>query len=271
MSPEFSVYHEDDEILVVHKPPGIHVHPTGLSRDEETLQDLVEACYRRRPSPAHRLDRPTSGLVIFCWDPRTAGVLGQQFQSREVEKTYQALVRGWCPSLSTSKPLEDLNRPGVYQQARTTIIPQAFYQVPEPLGRYDSARFSLVELRPHTGRRHQLRRHLKALSHPLVGDTQYPDGRYNAWFRSRWGVQRLMLLAQSLRFPHPASGRMLEFRTQWEPEVLQLWTLLSPYLVAGHPQNRHHGQSQDPDGLEHQKLKPPVLRSLGLDLQDRPG
>lgn len=251
MNPFLPVLYEDGEILVVHKPPGIHVHPTSLSKDEVTLQDLLERQYGKKPSPAHRLDRPTSGLVIFCWNPEAAGKLGMEFQTRNVEKTYQALVRGWCPPLGTFKPLEDLSRPGIYQDSRTEVLPKAFYQVPESLGRYGSARFSLVDLRPHSGRRHQLRRHMKALSHPMVGDTQYPDGRYNAWFRSRWSVHRLLLLAKSLSFSHPSTGETISLQTSWEPEVEELWTRLESFLVAG---ESLPGGSAVED-VEHQKLK----------------
>lgn len=231
-SPEkIEILYSDELLLAVHKPAGIHVHPTELSKGETSLQDLLESRFGRRPQPLHRLDRPTAGITVFSWDLATTAQLSQSFRTREVEKTYQALVRGWCPGFSTWKPLEDLDSPGTLQEAQTLVWPRVWYEIPEPLGRYVSVRFSLVDLHPHTGRRHQLRRHLKSHSHPLIGDTRYSDGRYNDYFRKRWGEHRLFLLAQKLTFPHPLTGQSVRLETRWEPETRDFLERLQDYQV----------------------------------------
>ena len=216
----------------MHKPPGIHVHPTSLSLGEVSLQEVITEVAGRKPFPVHRLDRPTSGVLLFTWDAPAAGVLGKLFQTRRVEKSYQALVRGWCPGFCSFKVLEDLDNGGNFQSARTEVVPKLWYEIPQPLGRYETTRISLVDLFPHTGRRHQLRRHLKSAFHPIIGDTRYSDGKYNDYFRKLWNHHRLFLLSRSLRFPHPVSGEILEVTTDWEPEVLELWKSIESNLVV---------------------------------------
>src|SRR5690606_24877517 len=135
--------------------------------------------------PVHRLDRPTSGLLVFARDPHTASVLGKAWMAGEVSKTYLALVRGWAPEPGgVGLPLRDATTR--YERLATT-------EIAVEIEGYPSSRYSLVQLFPQTGRKHQLRRHMQHISHPIIGDTNYGRTRHNRYFAERFGYSRLML------------------------------------------------------------------------------
>jgi len=161
----------------------------------------------------HRLDRPTSGVLLLALDAETARRLTETFTTRSVEKRYVAVVRGHPEAAGCiDHPLtETLDRfadrlvgpDKPPQPAVTDYRRLATAELPVPVGRYATARYALLELVPRTGRKHQLRRHMKHIFHPMVGDTTYGDGRHNRLFRERFGCERLLLAATSLTLPHP--------------------------------------------------------------------
>jgi tRNA pseudouridine65 synthase len=208
----------DDWLVAVHKPSGLLVHRTGLSRHETTfaLQQVRDqlGC---RVWPVHRLDRATSGLLLFARDADTARILSQQFETRAVEKTYLAIVRGWPDDAGRiDHPLEDVRDEGMpygdalpggaRQNALTRYQCLARASLPIACDRYPTSRYALLALSPETGRRHQIRRHLKHLSHPIIGDVRYGKGTHNRLFAEHFGVRRLLLAAVGLRVHHPATG-----------------------------------------------------------------
>jgi tRNA pseudouridine65 synthase len=99
-------------------------------------------------------------------------------------------------------------------------------ELPVAVDRYPASRYSWVEVRPQTGRRHQIRQHFKHIGHPLIGDTSYGKGSHNRFFRERYGLERLLLMARSLRFEHPYSGAQLTIQAEPEPA----WTALCEQL-----------------------------------------
>lgn len=186
------IVHEDDRLVVVAKPAGMIVH-RGLGRDPVTVADLVRARLAGAPVYAvHRLDRGTSGLLIFARDADAARSMQTELNAGRVEKRYLALVRG--PMLSPCR----LDYPVPQMAGKERVPAVTDFQ---PLAH--SGRFSLVEARPLTGRRHQIRRHLKHLSHPIVGDVRYGKGEINRQFRTEYGLNRLALHAWRLAFNHP--------------------------------------------------------------------
>lgn len=199
------VLYRDDRLIAVHKPAGMVVHPTDLAREETvSLMLLVRRLARQRVWPVHRLDRPTSGLVLFALDREAAGDLGRQLQTHAVAKQYLAVVRGVPADQLIDYPLKE--RP-LYRtdQVRTEPLAAVTHlkrlaqvELPVAVGRYPTSRYALVELNPVTGRRHQLRRHLKHIFHPIIGDTTYGDGAHNRHFREHLGCHRLLLAAVSL-------------------------------------------------------------------------
>jgi tRNA pseudouridine65 synthase len=200
--PTLPVLFRDDRLLAVDKPSGLLVH-RGWGGDRVTALDLARRIAGRRVYPVHRLDRGTSGVLVFALDPEAARRLGAAFAEGGVEKVYLALVRGRAPEDALidhpiSRTAGGLRVPAV------TAVRRLGLAEPEP-GRV----YSLVEARPETGRLHQVRRHLKHIAHPVIGDVEYGKGEHNRFFRERYGLHRLALHALSLALPHPETGERL--------------------------------------------------------------
>ncbi|MCK8047086.1 tRNA pseudouridine(65) synthase TruC [Shewanella sp. 1CM18E] len=234
IAPHIEVLFEDDDIVVIHKPAGLLVHRSYLARRErffamQLTRDLV-GCH---VFPVHRLDRPTSGILLFAKSSEMANVLCEQFAAHTVDKEYLALVRGNMHEAATlDYPLkEELDELGdkdvdpnkAAQDAVTSYKPLLNSEIPFPSGRYATSRYGLVHLSPHTGRKHQLRRHMAHLRHPILGDTTHGDGKQNKFFRTHFGVNRLWLIAKKLSFNHPRTGERMSVETELEQEWLDLF------------------------------------------------
>lgn len=217
------------------KPPGLLVHRSGLDAGETRFAlQLLRDQLGRPVWPAHRLDKGTSGVLLFALDARTAGTLGQAFEAGgALRKTYRAVVRGWPPAEGLiDHPLTRLAddaRPGreAAQDARTHYRTLAHYTLPLAQGNFPSTRCALVELVPLTGRRHQLRRHLKHIAHPIIGDATHGKGPLNRAVAGLLGVQRLWLHALRLELQHPVTGAPLRIEAACEAE----WAAWKRYEV----------------------------------------
>ncbi|MES2720296.1 MAG: pseudouridine synthase [Pseudomonadota bacterium] len=226
--------HRDAQLLAVHKPAGLLVHRSPIDRHETefALQYARELNDGEHVFPIHRLDRPTSGLLLFARDADTASALGQALMAGEINKTYLAMVRGWIPESGLiDEPLRDkaIDRRDISEQvlreARTRYRRLAITEIPVAIEGYASSRYSLVELEPETGRQHQLRRHLQHISHPIIGDTNYGRTRHNHYFAERFGGARLMLAATALRFRHPATGEVMTLTATPEQSFLNILSI----------------------------------------------
>ncbi|BAN69874.1 pseudouridine synthase [endosymbiont of unidentified scaly snail isolate Monju] len=214
----------DDHLVAIHKPSGLLVHRSPLSRDRVFALQQLRDQLGRRVWPVHRIDRATSGVLLFALDPATTQALAGQFERHEVEKEYRALVRGWTDKEGViDHPVRDEEGHGRPQPAITRYRRLHRVELPEPVDRYPTSRYSLVAVTPLTGRRHQIRRHFKHISHHLIGDTTHGNGRHNRFFRERFGIHRLMLTAQRLCLTHPVSGERLCLNALPEPEWLRLF------------------------------------------------
>ncbi len=228
-SPPFplEILYRDDLLVAVNKPAGLLVHRSDLDRHETRFAlQIVRDMMGRHVYPVHRLDRPTSGVLLFALSPEAARDVAAAFEARRVEKRYLALVRGVIGEAGcVDHPLaEEPDRrlpgpvgPAEPQEAVTGYRRLAETEIAVAVGRHASARYSLAELCPHTGRRHQLRRHMKHLSHPIIGDTTYGDGCHNRLFRDDLGCRRLLLHAAELAFPHPESGATVVVTAPLDP------------------------------------------------------
>lgn len=211
--------YRDQWLLAVHKPAGLLVHRSPIDKHETefALQYARALNGGEHVYPVHRLDRPTSGVLLFARDPETARLVGQAMMAGEVEKTYLAMVRGWAPESGViDHPLKDEpedRRLRVTEQpmreALTHFRRLATTEIPVAIERYPTSRYSLVELYPKTGRKHQLRRHMKHINHPIIGDANHGRGRHNRYFAERFGEGRLMLAGTRLSLSHPISGEEL--------------------------------------------------------------
>jgi tRNA pseudouridine65 synthase len=211
------ILYADDALVVVNKPSGLLVHRSPIDRHETRFAvQLLRNQLGRRVHPVHRLDKGTSGALAFALDRATAGTLTTAFASQQVRKSYLAIVRGWPAESGTIEhALEAVKDPYVptgdvdAKPATTTFRTLATVELPRCVDRYPTARYALLELQPDTGRRHQLRRHLAHISHPIIGDSTYGKGRHNRLFAESFGVNRLLLACVKLRFTHPVTGEPL--------------------------------------------------------------
>ncbi|MEL6543133.1 MAG: pseudouridine synthase [Myxococcota bacterium] len=188
----------DDYLVVINKPSGLNVH-RGTGTDRVTALSEVRNLTGVWVHPVHRLDRATSGALLFTLDRQWLAPLQTQFQNNVVYKRYLALVRG----TPTERGLIDHPIPRTHGGPK--VAAKTRYEVQGVFERH-----AWVSMQPLTGRMHQLRRHMKHIFHPIIGDTTYGDGRVNREFRSRFALHRLALHASELRFEHPISGAVIE-------------------------------------------------------------
>ena len=213
-----SLLYQDDALVVIDKPSGLLVHRSPIDRHETRFAvQLLRDQLGRRVYPVHRLDKGTSGALAFALDRDMATRLATQFAGRQVHKVYVAVVRGWPAATGVIdhplEPVRDAYTPAADtgpRSCRTVFRTMATVELPVRVDRYPTARYALVELEPETGRRHQLRRHLAHLSHPIIGDSTYGKGRHNRLFAERYGVRRLLLACVRLAFDHPATGQPID-------------------------------------------------------------
>lgn len=218
--PPLHILWRDEHLVAVYKPAGWLVHRTGLDAHEtrfvmQALRDQLG----QHVFPVHRLDKGTCGVLVMGLHRQAAQALAQSFAAHAVRKRYLALVRGWLPDrLDVHHALRPDDAPpdAPAQDAHTSLRRLARLDWPESFdGRHAGTRISLVEASPSTGRRHQIRRHLKHVAHPIIGDATHGKGPLNRWWAERLGLQRLWLHAQALELPHPATGERLCLRADW--------------------------------------------------------
>ncbi len=217
------ILYQDEWLVAVNKPSGWLVHRSWLDRHEtvfvmQTVRDQIG----QHVFTAHRLDKPTSGVLLMGLSSEVGRLLSLQFEQHQMQKTYHAVVRGWLENSGTlDYPLvEELDKIAdrhttearTAQPAVTDYQSLATVEMPVGIGRYPTSRYSLVEMAPKTGRKHQLRRHMSHLRHPIIGDSAHGDLRQNRGAAEHFGANRLMLHASSLALTHPVTGEPLLIR-----------------------------------------------------------
>lgn len=208
------ILYQDEYFVAINKPSGLLVHKSPIDKHETQFAlQLVRDQIDQYVYPLHRLDKPTSGVLLFALDANIAQSMSELFRSSQVEKEYIAIVRGFTQQSDViDYPLKQMldtkaqKLQGItkeVQEARTEYHRLATVELPFPVSRYPVARYSLVKLIPKTGRKHQLRRHMKHIFHPIVGDTKHGRGEHNNLFREKYRSHRLLLHANYLAFIHP--------------------------------------------------------------------
>jgi len=194
------ILYQDDSCAVVDKPSGMIVH-RGWANDDVDLLRVTRDALGRYVYPLHRLDRGASGAVLFALNEEAARTLNRSFADRSMDKRYLALTRGHPPEHG----LIDHPIPRAPGEERVPAQTEYFR-----IGSFE--RYALVMTVPKTGRLHQIRRHLKHLSCPLIGDVRYGKGEHNRLFREHYALDRLALHAAALRFVHPSTGQRVTVR-----------------------------------------------------------
>ena len=225
LAPSFRILYEDEIMCASVKPNRLLVHRTDIDYHEPfNLRDLIN---KTRPKeawlqPVHRLDKPTSGIVLFAGQGEALNALKLEFVHRRTTKRYWAVVRGWTNDEgAVDKPLPTAHSP-VPKEALTRYTTLARIELPHAVGPYDTARYSRVECQPETGRFHQIRLHFRHLRHPIVGDSRYGDKKHNRFVASYTGTDTLMLHAGRLDVKHPDGERTMAF----EAGVPESWNAI---------------------------------------------
>ncbi len=226
---DFKVLYEDEHILACDKPAGLAIHP-GSGITGETLVDQARAYLERqglqtpegefKPSPAHRLDRETSGVVVVAKTRQAMVRLTEIFTAGEADKTYLALAKGRFQKErgSIDLRLAEHQQTLASKQQRGVTLQTALTHWRKLAGGPDA---TLLELTIETGRTHQIRRHLDAIGHPIVGDAKYGDFPFNREKQRQWGLKRMFLHSQRLSLPHPITRKRLTFVSPLPDELLQ--------------------------------------------------
>jgi tRNA pseudouridine65 synthase len=217
---KLTILYRDEYLVAIDKPAGLLVHPSWIDRHEtRCAMMLLRDQIGQYVYPVHRLDKPTSGVLLFALSSEIARQVTELFTDKKVEKRYLAVVRGYTElSGCIDHPLQEKldrisdrqarqDKPA--QPAVTDYRRLATLELPVRVDRYPSSRYSLLEAKPLTGRKHQIRRHFKHLSHPIIGDSSYGKSNHNRLFAERFDCHRLLLAATGLALPHPVSGETL--------------------------------------------------------------
>lgn len=224
MSSPLTILYRDDDYIAVDKPAGMLVHRSPIAGNEEvfllqTLRDQIGQWVY----PIHRLDRPTSGVILFALSSEAARQMCGVFEERSVNKEYLAIVRGYTDETGHIDYAlqEEPHKPA--QDAVTNYERLATVELPIPIGRYNTARYSLVRVKPLTGRMRQIRKHFHHIFHPLIGDTSHGEGRHNRLFREQFDCHRLLLHAHRLALSHPIRGEHITIEAPLPVEFLRLF------------------------------------------------
>ncbi len=215
------ILYQDEYLVAINKPSGLLVHKSPIDRHEtEFALQMVRDQIGQYVYPVHRLDKPTSGVLLFALNTEILKAMSLLFRSHEVSKEYIAIVRGYTQEedlidyplkqMLDTKEQKKLGITKEAQEAQTHYECLATVELPYPVSRYPVARYSLVKLHPKTGRKHQLRRHMKHIFHPIVGDTKHGRGEHNQLFREKFECHRLLLHSHRVSFVHPVTKQSVE-------------------------------------------------------------
>ncbi|MBC7419536.1 MAG: tRNA pseudouridine(65) synthase TruC [Bdellovibrio sp.] len=230
------IQYQDDEILILYKPPTWFVHPPenkrfrrGLKR--RTCVQWLADHHQIRAFPAHRIDAGTNGILIFGKTKESTAHLNLQFKNHEVDKTYHAVVRGWMKEKEgvIQLPLE-LDSTGELVECETYYKSLGQIELPFSVTpKFQTTRYSWLEVKPKTGRWHQIRRHMNRVAHPIIGDREHGDSHHNRFFREQLKVDGLCLSAIRLEFIHPGTLKKVVFKSM----VADKWQHLNEIFKLG--------------------------------------
>ncbi len=202
---QLEIIYQDDQLVAINKPHGLLVHRTNIARDaSEFALQILRDQLGKQVFPCHRLDRKTSGVLLFALDENTNRIMQQKFAKGLVQKKYLAIVRGYTNDKGIiDYPLKKDN--SILQEAVTAYKTLDQTELKIPISGKSTSRYSLVEVEPLTGRMHQIRKHFAHIFHPIIGDRPHGCNKQNKLFKERWDMITMMLHALSIKFDHPVT------------------------------------------------------------------
>lgn len=212
------IVYQDEDLIAINKPHGLLVHRSKMANDAtEFALQLLRDQVGRHVSPVHRLDRKTSGLLLFAFEKEVEIAMHKQFQESLVEKKYLAILRGYAPDqLDIDYPLAKEN--GNMQEAFTSFRTLQKAEIAVAFGKHETSRYSLVEATPKTGRMHQLRRHFAHIFYPIIGDRKHGCNKQNKFFKEQFEMTTMLLHASELTFNHPITGKQIKLNATIQDE-----------------------------------------------------
>ncbi len=206
------IIYQDEVIVIVNKPTGLLVHRSPIAADaSEFAIQVLRDQIGQKVFPVHRLDRKTSGLLVFALNEEVNKLMQVAFMNRAIEKKYLAIVRGFVAENGTID-YALTNEAGKVQDALTHYRLLQHFEIEIPNGKFTSARYSLVEVEPETGRMHQIRKHFAHIFHPIIGDRPHGCNKQNKLFLEKWGMNSMLLHASELTFKHPLTNQEMTFK-----------------------------------------------------------
>jgi tRNA pseudouridine65 synthase len=209
MEKPLEILYQDDYLIALNKPHGLLVHRSPIAADaSEFAVQLLRNQIGQKVYPVHRLDRKTGGVLLFALNEEINRAMQQAFMNKDVTKKYLAIVRGFAPEKGTidyALTTED----GKVQDAITHYQTLRHFEIPVPFGKFDTSRYSFVEVNPETGRMHQIRKHFAHIFHPIIGDRPHGCNKQNKLFLEKWNMNTMLLHASELSFVHPVSQELM--------------------------------------------------------------
>lgn len=221
------IIYQDKYLVAINKPHGLLVHRTKIATETNIFAlQLLRDQLGQRVYPVHRIDRKTSGVLLFALDETTNSNLSAIFREQQIEKTYWAIVRGFTEAAGTiDYALRKEN--GQLQEAVTHYKTLLQTEIPVPLGKFSTSRYSLVEVQPETGRMHQIRKHLAHIDHPIIADRPHGCNKQNRLFKEKWGMDSMLLHAKKIEFKHPTSENSMIIEAKLSQEFERTLGLLN--------------------------------------------
>jgi len=217
---------QDDHLIAVNKPAGLLVHRSSIAKDatEFALQKTRDFV-GKEVHPIHRLDRKTSGVLLFTFDKNTLHSMQNLFNEGKVRKEYHAIVRGFTDD-SGKIDYALVNDKGLTQSARTIYTTHKKWEITKSFGRYKTSRYAYVHVFPETGRMHQIRKHFAHIFHPIIGDRPHGCNKQNRFFKKEFNLMEMLLHAKSYSFEHPVTSDKIIIQAPIRNEFMRIVSLL---------------------------------------------